>query len=100
VGPPVTLVIPEDTEIVRLQLNLTVGSTYERFRVGLRGAPGDEFWSQRRLQPEKGKHGPALRLILPGLALTSGHYELTLQGQLSAARAEGVGYYYFEVVRF
>ncbi len=72
VGPPTRLILPEDTEIVRLQLDLPAGSTYERFRVGLRGAPGDEFWSQGRLQPENGGQGPALRLMLPGPALAPG----------------------------
>ena len=98
-GPPARLVVADDTEIVRLQLNLPVSPAYERYRLGLRGAPGDEFWSQGRLQPEQAERGPVLRVLLPGRALAPGHYELTLQAQAASAQSVVVGYYYFEIAR-
>ena len=98
-GPPRKLMIPGDSEIVRLELSLPRRSDYESYRVGLRGAPGDEFWSQGRLQPIEGERGMAVRLLLPASAVTPGHYELALGGQISPGRIEDVGYYYFEAVR-
>ena len=98
-GPPVRLVVADDTEIVRLQLNLPATPAYERYRLGLRGAPGDEFWSQGRLQPEHVERGPVLRVLLPGRALAPGHYELTLQAQAASAQSVVAGYYYFEIAR-
>jgi hypothetical protein len=92
------LAIAGDTDIVRLQLNLPPKADYERYRVGLRGAPGDEFWSQGRLLPERVEHGSVLRITVPGPALAPGDYELALQGQISSGHAD-LGYYYFEVVR-
>ena len=98
-GPPVRLTLTEDTEVVRLELNLPVSPAYERYRLGLRGAPGDEFWSQGRLQPEQAERGPVLHVLLPGRALAPGHYELALQAQAASAQSVVAGYYYFEIAR-
>jgi hypothetical protein len=89
---------PDGAEVLHVELALPPGPTADRYKAGLRGAPGDEFLSQGRLRPAKGERGAVVRVLVPADALAPGNYELSLQSQ-DASPGVGISYYYFEITR-
>jgi hypothetical protein len=93
------LVIPQAARLARLQIGLEREDEYQSFRVDLRTAQGQQVWTQDRLRPRQSRAGRILNLTIPGSALSTGRYELTLIGMIDQQKTEDVRYYYFDVLK-
>lgn len=93
---PSRLVVPQGARLIRLQLDLEAGDEYQSYRAELRTTGGNIVWS-RDVTPSRA--GAAVILELPTAQLTSGEYELTLQGRAGDRRFEDIGYYYFSILK-
>jgi len=92
------LVIPRETEQVRLRLNLEE-SDYMRYQATLQTADGEEIFTRRRLTPRNIKSGARLVLIIPARRFAAGDYILTLRGVSKAGEVEDVSKSLFSVER-
>lgn len=78
-GQPQTLVIPPETEQVRLQLRLQAG-VYSGYRAVLHAVGGGELFKRQGLKPSRTKSGAVFIFIVPASKFSAGDYLLTLQG--------------------
>jgi hypothetical protein len=91
------LTITPATSTAQLRVVLESGDEYKTYRLELRTIAGKVVRSQSGLNAHAGHGGRAVVLTLPASLLTTGDYELTLNGINEQKRAEPLGYYYFSV---
>ncbi len=92
-GETKRLVIPREAKLVRLRL-LVEGDEYKSYRAEIHTVEGREV-----SRPQPTKSGKTVVLKLPSQLLTEGDYLVTLKGVTATGDAEGVGKYFFRVVR-
>lgn len=94
-GNPKTLVIPQGTKAIQLELQLKRNSDQRSFRAQLLTADGAEIWRRDNLRA-KGRN-----LVLQILAqlLAEGDYELALKGRAANRDYEEAGSYYFTIMK-
>jgi len=92
-GETKRLVIPREAKLVRLRL-LVEGDEYKSYRAEIHTVEGREV-----SRPQPTKSGNTVVLKLPSHLLTEGDYLVTLQGVTATGDTEGVGKYFFRVVR-
>jgi hypothetical protein len=97
-GAPATLVIPPQTDQVRLQLNLKE-SDYPNYRAVLQSANGNEVFSWKQLSASRNRSGAHFTLTLPAQRFTSGDYLLTLTGVRPTGEADDVSQLRLQVDR-
>jgi anti-sigma factor RsiW len=81
----------------RLRVVIESGDEYKTYAVELRTISGKMVRNLTGLPAHPGSGGRAVVLTLPAKLLTTGEYELTLNGINEQKRAEPLGYYYFSV---
>ena len=91
------LVIGPATKAAQLRVALENGDEYKTYAVELRTSSGRLIRNQAGLQAHAGHGGRAVVLTLPANILTTGDYEVTLNGINAQKRAEPLGYCYFSV---
>jgi len=91
------LTIAPATSTAQLGVVLESGDEYKTYDLELRTISGKVVRSQTGLTAHAGPGGRAVVLTLPASLLTTGDYELTLNGINEQQRAEPLGYYYFSV---
>ncbi len=91
------LTITPATSTAQLRVVLESGDEYKSYAVELRTISGKVVRSLTGLPAHPGPGGRAVVLTLPANLLTTGDYELTLNGINEQKRAEPLGYYYFSV---
>jgi hypothetical protein len=91
------LVIAPATKAAQLRVALENGDEYKTYAVELRTSSGRLILNQAGLQAHAGHGGRAVVLTLPANILTTGDYEVTLNGINDQKRAEPLGYCYFSV---
>lgn len=94
-----TLVVPQSARLVRLQVGIDPEDEYKTFRVEIRAQQGQQIWTQDKLSARKLNGGKDVVLSFPARLLSAGKYELALTGVTDAGQSEGVGYYYFDVLK-
>jgi anti-sigma factor RsiW len=93
------LVVPQAAGVASLQIGLEREDEYKSFRVEIRTAQGQEVWTQDNLRPRQSRAGRVINLVIPGSALGTGEYELTLKGVIDNQNTEDVRYYYFDALK-
>jgi hypothetical protein len=93
------LIVPQAAGVARLQIGLEREDEYKSFRVEIRTAQGQEVWTQDNLRPRQSRAGRVINLVIPGSALGTGEYELTLKGVIDNQNTEDVRYYYFDALK-
>jgi hypothetical protein len=96
-GEKVSLVMPDDARLVRLQIGIDPEEQYKTYAVELRTVAGRQVWTRENLAARTRRGGRTVGLTLPATVLKSGNYELKLSGIAESGRAEDVGFYYFDV---
>jgi anti-sigma factor RsiW len=91
------LVITPGTKLAQLRVALEKGDEYQTYALELRTGSGKLIRSQAGLQAHAGHGGRAVLLTLPANILTTGDYELTLNGINDQKRVDPLGYCYFSV---
>src|SRR5262249_40526622 len=99
VGGPKRLVIPPNTPLLQLQLDLEESYDYRSYRAVLRTAQGEAIASQTRLLAQPIDAGWAVVWWLPSRLLPPGEYSIILRGTTADGKSEVVGEYYFNIVR-
>ena len=91
------IAVPEDTDYVRLQLDLETGN-YVAFRSELKSQPGNQLvWRSGKLRASDAGTTKVVVVRLPAGLLKSQRYIIELSGISSDSKAEVVGRYLFEV---
>jgi hypothetical protein len=85
------------TSTAQLRVVIESGDEYKTYALELRTISGKVVRSQSGLPARPGPGGRAVVLTLPANLLTTGDYELTLNGINEQRRAEPLSYYYFSV---
>ena len=96
-GDKVSLVMPQNARLVRLQIGIDPNEPYKTFTVELRTAAGRQVWTRENLTAKTRGKTRAVSLTLPAAALKPGDYELRLSGRQEGGESEDVGFYYFDV---
>jgi len=96
-GEKPKLVLPENAQLVRLQIGIDPEEPYKSFTAELRTAAGHQIWTRGNLPARERRGGRAVPLTLPANLLKPGEYELKLSGVAQGGRTEDVGFYYFDV---
>ena len=91
------LTIAPATSTAQLRVVLESGDEYKTYGLQLRTIAGKVVRSQTGLPAHAGPGGRAVMLTLPASLLTTGDYELTLNGINEQQQAEPLGFYYFSV---
>ena len=91
------LTIAPATSTAQLRVVLESGDEYKTYALELRTISGKVVRSLTGLPAHPGHGGRAVVLTLPANLLTTGDYELTLNGINEQQHAEPLGYYYFSV---
>jgi hypothetical protein len=95
---PKTLTIPRGARLARINLIFEHGE-YPSYRAVLETVDGNRIWSSGSLKTRPGTRGKMVTLgLLPSL-FAKGDYILTLSGLNADGSLEGVGEYYFNVVK-
>lgn len=96
---PTRLVIPPDTEVLRLRLPLPSDrDDYRSYDATLNDASGGRILSQKGLRPETTRSGKALILRVSPRLLQPKRYFVMVNGQTADGRIEFVEEYHFTVV--
>lgn len=93
------LIIPQNTQSVKLQLDLENEDVYKSYRAVLKTAEGDEIWSQNMLKARQTDSGNAIILDLPSLIFSNNDYMLILYGSTASRKFEETGSYPFTIER-
>ena len=96
---PHRLVIPPETDSIRLQLEMDKEENYQSYRVELRTAGSNLVWSQALLTARQMGYAKAVLLTIPARVLPLGEYEVTLRGASANGELEVIGYYYFIAIK-
>jgi hypothetical protein len=91
-----TLIMPTETQTVRLRVEHNNSKEYIKYRAEIRDSSGDLVWSREIPVTAKSLRKPIV-LDVRGGALVSGAYELTLSGVTADAQLEEVNFYNFTV---
>jgi hypothetical protein len=93
------VVIPPDTDLLQLELELKRDGGYGSYRAALQNADGRDVWSQAALtaEPRGGRQVVVARV--PATAVAPGAYELILSGVTTSGAAEEAGAYQFSIGR-
>jgi hypothetical protein len=95
-GPERRIALPENAEVVDLQLGLPSGARSQSYRALLRSwSSGEEIWSQGRLDAS----GKTLLLYVPVSVLRPGAYELILSATTPAGARQDLAFYEFAIVK-
>jgi hypothetical protein len=97
-GPPATLVIPPETDEVRLQLTLREHE-YPAYRVIVRAVGGREILRRTDTRPGPSSSSARLGFTIPASRLAAGDYILTLQGPTEGGGFEDLSRSLFRVER-
>lgn len=97
-GPP-RLLIPEQAEKVRLQVDLEGEQRFDSFRARLQTEAGVQVWGSDNLAATISDWGRSVELVIPAPVLEPGAHVLFLEGTATALPPEEIGVYDFEVVR-
>lgn len=93
------VVVTDRIKIVRLQLKLPMDE-YQSYRAALRVVGGgQEIFTADELKAETIGAGKAVHVSIPSGKLNGGDYQINLSGLDASGRFEGVGRYYFRVVK-
>lgn len=92
-----SLILADDTRLVRLQIGIDPDEPYKAFSVELRTAAGRQVWTRENLSARTRGRARAVSLTLPAAALKPGDYELRLSGRPEGGGSEDIGFYYFDV---
>lgn len=95
--PKVTLA--NDASLLRLQIGIDPQESYERFRVELRNAKGQQVLAQGNLAARVRRNSRNIALNVPVNVINAGRYEVALKGVTRNSGTEDVGFYYFDVVK-
>ena len=95
-GEKSSLVLADDTRVVRLQIGIDPDEPYKTFAVDLRTSAGRQIWTRENLSAKTRGRARAVTLTLPASALKPGDYELRLSTHEGGA-SEDIGFYYFTV---
>lgn len=93
------LQLPQETRLVRLQLEINPADDYRYFTVALHDRNGVQVWKRSGLTARSQRGGRSVIVTLPANILKSEKYELALRGVSSEDTAEDLGYYYFDVLK-
>jgi hypothetical protein len=96
-GEKPSLVLPENTQLVRLRIGIDAEEQYKTFAAELRTTAGRQIWTKENLTARSGRRARSISVIVPATALKPGEYELKLSGMKEAGGTEDVGFYYFDV---
>jgi len=96
-GDKPSLVLRDDTRLVRLNIGIDPEEQYKTFAIELRTAAGRQIWTKENLAARNRGGARAIVLTLPASVLKYGDYELRLTGLKEGGAAEDVGFYYFDV---
>jgi hypothetical protein len=91
------LVLGPLVERARIEIQLEARDDYPQFRVELRTQSGNEILTRENLRGRRSGAGSVLSFDLPANALSTGQYELAVQGVPAGAPVEDVTYLYFTV---
>jgi anti-sigma-K factor RskA len=97
-GETKRLVLPSDTDQVRLMLTVT-GNTSNNYRVVLMNSEGKELWSRQGLTTHRDGTRIVLACSIPSRLIAEADYELKLSGLDDAGRPERTDSYYFTVLK-
>lgn len=78
-GSLTRIIIPPDSEVIRLRLELP-GHEYLLYRAVLFDAHVEEIWSQSKLKAEMRNGQPSITLVLPASLVSHGDYQVQLSG--------------------
>jgi hypothetical protein len=84
-------------QIARIEVEFEPRDAFPRFRARLRRRSGAEVLTFGSLVPYRTAAGNVVSFDAPASALSTGDYELALQGLLPGQSAQDIGYYYFRV---
>jgi hypothetical protein len=97
-GSETRLVLPPDTNVIRLQANFKVGS-YSTYSATLETAEGVKVFEQRGLKARQTSAGRTVSLSISASRFAGQDYVLIVSGITATGQAESVGEYSFRVVR-
>jgi hypothetical protein len=92
-----SLMLADDTRLVRLQIGIDPDEPYKTFSVDLHTSAGRQVWTRENLSVRTRGRARAVTLTLPASALKPGDYELRLSAHPEGAASEDIGFYYFNV---
>ena len=97
-GEAKRLSIPRGADLVQIQIDLKPDSE-KSYRAVVETADGRRVWSNGSLKARRYKSHNSIRFRLPASFFTKRDYILTLSAVNADAGLEGVGEYYFQVVK-
>lgn len=92
-----SLVLADDTRLVRLQIGIDPGEPYKTFSVDLHTSVGRQVWTREHLTTHTRGKARAITVTLPASSLKPGDYELRLSARQDGGASEDIGFYYFNV---
>jgi hypothetical protein len=97
-GSLARVVVPPETEVVRLALDLP-GDEYPLYDASLYDVDGNEIWAQSRLRAENTRERIVLSLLLPTPLLPYGDYQVKVSGITDQGEPERLASYTFRVIK-
>jgi len=95
-GAPPRLVMPQGTQQVRLQLNLSEHD-YQSYQLALQPVGGREICHRQHFKPKPNRSGVSFIIQLPAAKVSTGDYMLTLKGFTTKGELEDVSQSIFRV---
>ncbi len=95
---PERLILPVAARSIQLQLDLEREEDFQSYMVEIRTARGNLAWSKSGLALQQTSYGRAVVVTIPATVVSTGEYEITLNGATSG-KTQAVGYYYFIALR-
>jgi cell division protein FtsB len=95
-GAVTRIVIPSDTQLIGLRLDLA-GTEYSLYRAVLYDAVAEEIWAQSKLIARTSAGRGAVIVVLPSELLSRGDYQLKLSGINRVGVQQSVAAYSFRV---
>ncbi|HET7288291.1 MAG TPA: hypothetical protein VFI71_12505, partial [Pyrinomonadaceae bacterium] len=96
-GEKSSLMLANDTRLVRLQVGIDPDEPYKTFAVDLRTSSGRQVWTRENLTTRTRGRARSITVTLPASTLKPGDYELRLTARPEAGASEDIGFYYFNV---
>jgi anti-sigma factor RsiW len=84
-------------QVVRVRIQLEARDDYPLYRADLRTRAGAGILTLANLTRSRTADAYAVSFDVPASSLTSGNYELALQGLTSGGQSQDIGFYYFSV---
>lgn len=93
------LIIPSNTELIQLQLNLEQSFEFKNYRVEIETAEGKKIQNLESVRIKNtNSGGKAILVELPAKLLGNDDYLVTLYGLSTSGNGEKIGGYYFRIV--